>query len=217
MIRSGVGHRDHNKVIAEAARGALEPLGLRRKGRSRVWLDDNDWWIAVVEFQPSSFARGSYLNVGAMWLWRNTDHDHIHFGVGHRIDGVGFVDAQEDGFENALARMAAAAADQVGSLRRTFPDMETAAAVLEAQAGRERGWALWDAAVAHGLCGSADQSATLFAELAKDTDDRDWWVSVKRDAADLAELVRDDHEEFSARVEGWMARYRDALGLPAVG
>jgi hypothetical protein len=30
-----------------------------QKGRSRIWLDDHGWWIAVVEFQPSDWARRS--------------------------------------------------------------------------------------------------------------------------------------------------------------
>jgi hypothetical protein len=36
-----------------------------------VWLDDHTWWLVVVEFQPSSWSQGSYLNVGAMWLWHD--------------------------------------------------------------------------------------------------------------------------------------------------
>ena len=35
---------DHNKVLADAARQTLRPLGLRRKGRSTIWLDDHYWW-----------------------------------------------------------------------------------------------------------------------------------------------------------------------------
>ena len=27
----------------------LGPLGLRQKGRSRVWLDDHGWWLIAVE------------------------------------------------------------------------------------------------------------------------------------------------------------------------
>ena len=42
----------HSKLITSAARDVLRPLGLRRRGRSRVWLDDRGWWLGVVEFQP---------------------------------------------------------------------------------------------------------------------------------------------------------------------
>ena len=33
----------HDRIIADAAKAALGPLGFRRKGRSRVWLADHAW------------------------------------------------------------------------------------------------------------------------------------------------------------------------------
>src|SRR5689334_1392764 len=61
---------DHNAEIAAAAKAVLAPMGFRRKGRSRIWLDDHGWWVGVVEFQPSGWSRGSYLNVAASYLWK---------------------------------------------------------------------------------------------------------------------------------------------------
>lgn len=55
---------NHNRVINAEAWRLLKPFGLTRKGRSRVWLDDHGWWLIQVEFQPSSWSKGSYLNVG---------------------------------------------------------------------------------------------------------------------------------------------------------
>jgi hypothetical protein len=54
-----------SQIIAAAARRALAPVGFWRKGRSRVWLSDHGFWLTVVEFQPSGFGKGSYLNVAA--------------------------------------------------------------------------------------------------------------------------------------------------------
>lgn len=59
-------------------------MGLSQKGRSRIWLDDQRWWLCVVEFQPSSWSRGSYLNVGCMWLW--PVRDDISFDEGYRVE-----------------------------------------------------------------------------------------------------------------------------------
>ena len=205
---------DHNRVIATAARETLGPLGLVRKGRSRTWLDDNDWWLGVVEFQPSSWKRGSYLNVGAMWLWRDTDDHHVYFGLGHRIDGAGFADASDAVFEDAVAAMAVTAAEHVRLLREQLTTVDAAAAILREQAERDTGWARWDAAVALGLAGERDGAAAMFRAVADDDDDRDWWVAVRRDAAKLAELVRADPAGFDATVRSWIDRYRDALKLP---
>ena len=64
---------EHSALIASAAKDALTPLGFRRKGRSRVWLADRGYWLCVVEFQPSGFSRGSYLNTSAHWFWAPKD------------------------------------------------------------------------------------------------------------------------------------------------
>ena len=55
-----------------------------QKGRSRVWRDDRGWWLGIVEFQPSGWTRGSYLNVGVNWLW--TVKDWHSFDFGYRVD-----------------------------------------------------------------------------------------------------------------------------------
>ena len=59
----------HGRIIAAIAKARLEPLGCQRKGRSRFWFSDERFWLIGIEFQPSSSSRGTYLNVGANWLW----------------------------------------------------------------------------------------------------------------------------------------------------
>ena len=92
---------------------ALQPLGFRRKGQSRLWGGDHGWWLAVVEFQPSGFRKGSYLNVAAHWLW--SDGGYISFDLGSGADGGSRVaefeeyDSNEQ-FEAAAHRLAIAAA-----------------------------------------------------------------------------------------------------------
>lgn len=75
---------DHNRLIKHAARSELKPIGCVQKGQSRTWLDDQNWWVGVVEFQPHSGAKGSYLNVGACWLWH--EKDYLSFDDGHRVE-----------------------------------------------------------------------------------------------------------------------------------
>lgn len=59
---------DHNKQIRQIAGAVLKPQGLFQKGNSRIWIDDNGWFLILVEFQPGSWAGGSYLNVGIHYL-----------------------------------------------------------------------------------------------------------------------------------------------------
>lgn len=83
---------DHNKIIRKAAREILAPMGLIQKGQSRTWIDDNGWYFTVVEFQPSAYGKGSYLNVGIHFLW--TKHDYLSYDIGGRKNS--FVDFNGD-------------------------------------------------------------------------------------------------------------------------
>ncbi len=112
----------HNKLIAQAARAVLGPMGLRQQGRSRIWLDDNGWWLGVVEFQPSSWSKGSYLNVGACWLWHPGAEPGISFDLGHRVEGhVPF--RNEAQFQPQARRLADRAAEEI--IRSTISSRRT--------------------------------------------------------------------------------------------
>ena len=87
---------DHNKIIQNAARTVLAPRGFIQKGTSRTWISDNSWFFTVVEFQPSAYAKGSYLNVGIHFLWAG--HDYISFDIGGRKNGFVEFDGDEAQF-----------------------------------------------------------------------------------------------------------------------
>ena len=87
-----MGISSHTKIINKVARQALKPVGVKRKGQSRIWLDDNGWWITLVEFQPSSWSKGTYLNVGVNFQWY--PKGHFSFDIGYRE--AGFVEYESD-------------------------------------------------------------------------------------------------------------------------
>ena len=73
------------RILREVGREIFVPLGVRQIGSSRHWVNDHGWWIVNVEFQPSGFAKGSYLNVGAQWLWRPSPSFAFEYGDPIRI------------------------------------------------------------------------------------------------------------------------------------
>src|SRR5437763_13619414 len=75
----------HQRIINESARANLKPIGLIQKGRSRTWLDDHGWWTTVVEYQPSGFGKGTYLNVGVNLHWY--PRNYFSFDIGSRVGG----------------------------------------------------------------------------------------------------------------------------------
>jgi hypothetical protein len=140
---------DHNKLVTVAAKKALAPLGLRQQRKSRIWYDDHGWWAVVVEFQPSSWDRGTYLNVGLSWMLY--EEDHWSFNIGHREEG--FRSATGGGqFETAMAEVAAHAARLVHEYRERFCSLDEMCNYYRTLDGGG-GWPDYYAGVLEGLRG----------------------------------------------------------------
>jgi hypothetical protein len=107
----------HDRVIAEAAHAALSSLGLVRKGRSRIWLDDQSWWLGIADFKPSNREPGAYLNVGLMFLWHPAAQ--YIFEIGGQLEG--FSPADSTGFVLRRTRQGAACCAGARNPARRFP------------------------------------------------------------------------------------------------
>ncbi|HEY2786174.1 MAG TPA: hypothetical protein VGJ05_14500 [Fimbriiglobus sp.] len=201
----------HSKLLTAAARSILRPMGLVQKGRSRTWLDDHQWWLCVVEFQPSAWSRGSYLNVGCMWLW--LVKDYISFDVGYRVES--FVDFRgEEQFEQAASQLANCAAQEVTRYRDLFPNIGK---VCEYYLGQEvaNGWPCYDAAIACALANKFDDSHAFFKRFAEPSDNNAFVANAQDDSRFLASLV--GTHQFREVIADRVRQTRDTLKLPAVG
>ena len=79
----------HNKIVSGITKEELSPLGLKRQGK-RLWYDDHGWFAIVVEFQPSSWDKGSYLNVGISFMF----YENAHWTFDHGYREQSFVSAK---------------------------------------------------------------------------------------------------------------------------
>lgn len=201
----------HDSIIREAARVHLAPLGFKQKGRSRIWLRDHGWWIGIVEFQPSSWSKGSYLNVACMWLWH--PQDHFAFHVGERLGRYAeFVDESTFRSEvDALAQLAAAA-----SLKNEhkFESLNTALTYLQAQAvGSQNHWDHYNALMASLALGEINAAARHLQSLCMLDASHKWCANLQSQAADIMSAARDN---MSATVEKQVALTRERLRLPSI-
>ena len=189
----------HSKVITAAAREALRPLGVLQKGRSRTWLGDGGWWLVVVEFQPSSYGRGTYLNVGVDWLWNPKSYPSFDYGGRVHFDLEGAQNAQyieyesDEQFAPLAARLASIAAEEVRRYRDTFATINSTATALE-----NGGRAWFNTAIALGLTGDSTGARTMFSRHISQFEEGDvQWrtpASTRRSerAIALREMVQDN-------------------------
>lgn len=116
----------HNKIINAAARKILAPEGLFRVGASRRWIDDNGYFVIQVEFQPSAYDRGSYLNVGISFLWEASEclNETLAFSIGYRVDKAGYASyrGNDAAYEEKMEHFAETAMEKVREYR-LFRDM----------------------------------------------------------------------------------------------
>lgn len=187
----------HSKILNQAAKEQLKPLGLTQKGQSRIWLDDHGWWVTQVEFQPSGWSKGSYLNVGVCWLWDGKEY--LSFDVGNRVEG--FVEFQnEEQFINQAKDLAQSAANEVLKYRKQFTTIDTVYQYYRKNGIPKNIWSYFHFAIAAGLIGKSKESIKFFQEIQNEKLTYDWIKSLQVEVKSLMELVKDT-DKFRQMVE----------------
>lgn len=205
--------RQHDKIISAAAKPALASLGFKRKGSSRLWFADRGVWLSLVEFQPSGWSKGSYLNVAAHFLWSPM---RWSFNYSPDTSLRTFIEYESDiQFVPLAAQQAADAVRGSELLLRQFRDFPAMAAVLldQSKAGRPGGWPDYDAGVACGLCGDADKAMVLFQQTLDSFADSASGRQFTPDIERLLALVSDT-DGFRDYLRQRVNAARRELGLP---
>jgi hypothetical protein len=175
---------EHARLIAAAAKAALQPLGFVRQGRSRFWFADQRFWIIFAEFQPSSWSKGSYLNMGVKWLWQARPTLDISY---RPVDFIPFESKEQ--FAPLIGHMAEVSAQEALKLRAQFKSLADVSQYLVAHASSD-GWPVYHAAIASGLTGDVETSKRLFERMeAWSTYGYDWELELKAESAAFAALL----------------------------
>ena len=187
-------------------------MGLFQKGKSRTWLDDRGWWVCVVEFQPSSWARGTYLNVGCMWLWNVKSY--ISYDEGNRIEPfVHF--AGEYQFETEALRLAERAAEEVQNYRRLFTDPGAVSEYYLSRPPMPPGhWQTFHAAVACAIAGRYGDAIRFFDRFLTANNDRPQWLIAAQTDAQMLRQLASNPIEFRAVISDRIQRMRELQKFP---
>ena len=200
---------NHNKIINVAARKELKPLGLKRKGSSRIWIDDHGWWLIQVEFQPVSFGKGSYLNVGIGWLL--IEKGYVSFDIGYRIDTPFIEYKTDEQFEPEIEKLAKRAAVEVSKLRHDFESLKLAADYYR-NTELKKSSECYYAGVILGLAGAAKESRKYLEQVAKLDQKSGWRKGLAYKARDLLHLLGNS-TQFADSITGTVHRARSTANL----
>lgn len=157
----------HEKIIADTGRKILVPEGLFRKGSSRIWLEDHGFYLIQVEFQPSAYAKGAYLNVGVSFLFQYTDglNETLPYHIGGRI--AEFIEYRDDeSFCKEMEQYAEKAMEKVRQCRE-LESFEAAGEVLQKQI-QNKGtdlfcWEMYELAMLDFLSGDWEEGNRMLA------------------------------------------------------
>jgi hypothetical protein len=187
---------DHNKLIAQVAKQVLLPAGLKRKGKSRLYYDDNGWWCTIVEFQPSGFSKGSYLNVGVSWLLY--EKDYWSFNVGNREQGFSSAENETE-FTNAVFEMAMRAKDIIRNNRERFSTISKTHEYY--QSIKREGWDRYYAAVIAGMNREFTIAKNNFSSLFEYPESTEWQRKLNSDSRELMRLLEQPKEFAKAIIQ----------------
>lgn len=198
---------EHGKLIATAAKAALAPIGCIRKGQSRVWYSDQRFWVISVEFQPSGWSKGSYLNIGVSWLWSGGK------GAGLFYRPTNFISFEsKEQFTPLIEEMAQCAANEVTKLRERFNSLEQIQRYLLTDQ-RRGGGPLLNAAIASQLLGETALAKQFFRRIDDwPIDGYDWQKNIKMFSAKLNEEV-DHPDNFRATILSVIQQARQSIDL----
>jgi hypothetical protein len=201
---------DHNAVLTVAARRVLKPLGLVRQGKTRVWIDDHGWWTIQVEFQPSSWSKGSYLNVGINWLLYEGGVGAFH--ISNRVN-VPFIEATgNESFEQDAHTLALRAKEEVENLRSRFSTLE-AAALYYWDSVRRSAWDDYYYGVLLVLVGDIASARIEFESVPTHRLTYGWEKALAQRASELHKLAS-DQTAFIETIRGIVLRTRSIGNLP---
>jgi hypothetical protein len=170
--------------------------------------------MLLVEFQPSGFGKGSYLNIAASWLWY-PDSDS-QFDYVRRASGLVPFQSLEQ-FQPEAERLTKLAAAEAAKLDKKFTSLEDIANHLREQTKDPRlsqnPWTLYHAAIVAALTEDRKFSLKCFSDLANQKAQTDWHKKMQDEAAVLAKLVPES-ERFRTAILANIAETRARLRLP---
>lgn len=202
---------DHNKLLKKIAKEQLKAYGIFQKGQSRIFLYDKVWYTIVIEFQPSSWSKGTYLNIGVDFNFY--PRDYFAFGYGYRETGFEeFKD--EEQFAKLVNDLCDLTIKRVQELESKFQDIWTALKTADKEKGNDT-WRIYEVAVLNALTLNFDKAEKQFKKVSKEKCEYDWEIERKSTAEEFLNWIQ-DKSTFLDNIKKLIHKTRELKRLPDI-
>ena len=197
---------DPKRIIQNIGKIFFTNEGLHPKG-SRIWIDDCGWYLIIVEFQPSGYAKGTYLNLAIHYLWKETDH--FTYDYGGRIDTFREFTGDAERFSTEVAELAQIAMRQIGEYRK-FRDLGYARTRILKSKAANKTHELYNKMMVCGLCKDT-VAKKYFCQLQKKLQNIEysWEEQIYTELVEQIAPIINDPQEMYAYVVAKVTRQRD--------
>lgn len=179
---------DHNKLLKNIAKERLKPCGILQQGQSRKFLYDRGWFIIVIEFQPSSWSKGTYLNIGVDFNFY--PRDYFAFSYGYREKGFEeFKD--EEQFTKLMNELCDLTIKRVKELDQKFADIWTALKTVDKENENDT-WRIYEIAILNALASNFEKARKQLEQVSKTKCEYDWEIERKKLADELLEWLQEN-------------------------
>ena len=202
---------DHNKLLKKIAKERLKPCGIIQQGQSRTFFYDKGWFTIVIEFQPSSWSKGTYLNIGVDFNFY--PRDYFAFVYGYREKGFEeFKD--EEQFNKIVNELCELTIKRVQQLEQKFIDVWTALKIAEKEKGGDT-WRIYELAVLNILTSNFYKARKQLLQVSKTKCEYNWEMERKKVADELIDWLQERPANLD-KIENLINKTRQLKKLPTV-
>lgn len=202
---------DHNTIIKKIAKERLKPNDIFQKGQSRTFLCDKGWYTIVIEFQPFTRAKGTFLNIGVDFNFYPRDY----FAFSYHTGQTKFKEfLNEEQFIQVVNGLCELIINRVQELNLKFKDIETALKTYEkGTKAEDRSWRLYDLAVLNALSLNFELAQKQFRQLAAEKCTVDFEIERQKLILEILNWIQ-DRPAFINNFEGLIQETRKLKKLP---
>jgi hypothetical protein len=170
---------DHSKIINKTAKKIFGVYGIKQKGQSRIWLDDNGWFTTVIEFQPFRGRQGTTLNVGVNFHWYEEEYFSFDIGSRQDVEFVNYADNEEK-FLHEVEKLCEIALSKTLEYRECMKDLNTAKFhILNHTFTSENIWGSYHKGTICGLTDDFDKQNEYYQKILENSETFEWLNELK--------------------------------------